>query len=408
MLTLGGLFPKLIQPKIPMIISGTSKLKKIAPRLRKYALSDDQVSMTKGLRFTSAFAQPVPGHVEEDVLEIGRALHPILVKPLVEQLLDQVVRRLHRQDLAVVHDRDPVAKRFGLIHVMGGQENGPSFRADRFRQLPQVASRLRIEAGGRLVEEEDLRLVDERRRDAEALLLAARQLGNGRARLLGEVHLLQDRHGIDRAVVERPEHVEQLEQAQAVEEGRGLQLDTNQVLNLVRILADVDAGDDCPALFGSTQTFEDLHRGRLAGAVGTKQSEDLTLFHPERDAVNRHQAPVPLSQSVDDDSKPLSRGGETRISGLCRHAHARDIMVATDVCPQALDRSRTERPCHGSASRRASTRRKSNQLAHEARVFSKITSCSPGMKPSSRLIASMPALSARLSVCTRVIPCSVA
>jgi hypothetical protein len=38
--------------------------------LRKKAFSDDQVSITNGLRFTLAFAESVPGHVEEDVLEV--------------------------------------------------------------------------------------------------------------------------------------------------------------------------------------------------------------------------------------------------------------------------------------------------------------------------------------------------
>src|SRR6266851_1986098 len=374
MLTLGVPLPKLIKPKIPMIISGTSRLKKIAPRLRKYAFSDDQVSMTKGLRVTSAFAQPVPGHVEEDVLEIGRALHPILVKPLVEQPLDQGIGGLHGQDLSVVHDRHPVAQRFGLIHVVRGEHDGPTFRPNRFRQLPQVASSLGIQPGGGFVEEEDLGLVDERGRDTEALLLSARQLGYRRARLLGQVHLLQDRHGIDRAVVERAEHVEQLEQVQAIEEGRGLELHPDQVLHFLRVLADVDAGDDRLAVVRTAQALEDLDRRRLAGTIGAEQSEDLALLDPERDAVNRHQAPVPFSQSVDDDREPLGLGAKTGISWSGDHAHARDIIAAVAV----------------------------------ASVFSKITICSPGTKPSSRLIASIPALSARLSVCTRVIRFSVA
>src|SRR2546421_7618346 len=136
--------------------------------------------MTKGLLLTSAFAKSVPSHVEEDVFEIGRPLHPILVKTLVEQPLDQRVRWLHRQDLSVIHDRDPIAERFGLVHVMRGQHDGPSFGPNRFRQLPQVASSLRIEAGRGFVEKEDLWLVDERRRNAEALLLPAGELVDGR------------------------------------------------------------------------------------------------------------------------------------------------------------------------------------------------------------------------------------
>src|SRR4029077_105780 len=180
MLTLGVPLPKLIRPKIPMIISGTRRLKKMAPRLRKYAFSEDQVSMTKGLRVTSAFAESVPGHVEEDVLEIRRALHPVLVKSLVEQPLDQGVGGFHGQDLSMVHDRHAVAQRFGLIHVVGSQHDGPTFRPNRVRELPQVASSLRSQTGGGFVEEQDLGLVDERGRNTETLLLSARQLVDGR------------------------------------------------------------------------------------------------------------------------------------------------------------------------------------------------------------------------------------
>src|SRR4029077_18405444 len=127
------------------------------------------------------------------------------------------------------------------------------------------------------------------------------------------------------------------------------------VLHLVRILTDVDAGHDRLAFVRAPQALEDLHRGRLAGAVGAEQPEDLSLFDAKRDPVNRHQAPVALSQSVDDDREPLRLGAETGIAWSRNHAHARDIIAAVGVWPQGSDRNRTERACHGSASTRAST-----------------------------------------------------
>src|SRR6266852_3302398 len=51
---------------------------------------------------------------------------------------------------------------------------------------------------------------------------------------------------------------------------------------------------------------------------------------------------------------------------------------------------------------------RSQRAVADAIVFSRTTSTSPGSKASSRLIASMPALSARLSVCTFGIPCCAA
>ena len=50
----------------------------------------------------------------------------------------------------------------------------------------QLAARLRVEAGGRLVEEHELGLVDEREREREPLPLAARQRVERGVGLVGE------------------------------------------------------------------------------------------------------------------------------------------------------------------------------------------------------------------------------
>ena len=42
------------------------------------------------------------------------------------ELADQRGGRARLEDLAVVHDRDPVAQRLGLVHVVGGQHDGPA------------------------------------------------------------------------------------------------------------------------------------------------------------------------------------------------------------------------------------------------------------------------------------------
>src|SRR2546430_10345235 len=57
------------------------------------------------------------------------------------------------------------------------------------------------------------------------LFRSAGQRADFRASLLGQVHLLEDRHRVDRPLVEGGEQIQQLQQTQAVEEGRGLQLD---------------------------------------------------------------------------------------------------------------------------------------------------------------------------------------
>src|SRR5438445_444779 len=64
--------------------------------------------MTKGFRFISRLPEPVARHVQEDVLQVRRALHPLALEALVDQPLDEGIGGLHRKDLAVVHDGPPI------------------------------------------------------------------------------------------------------------------------------------------------------------------------------------------------------------------------------------------------------------------------------------------------------------
>ena len=55
-------------------------------------------------------------------------------------------------------------------------------------QVPELAARLRVEAGGRLVEEEQLGIADQRAGEREPLLLPARQRADARVALLLQLH----------------------------------------------------------------------------------------------------------------------------------------------------------------------------------------------------------------------------
>ena len=86
---------------------------------------------------------------------------------------DQVVRGVQGGDRAVDDDGDPVAQRLGLVEVVGGVDDGAALRLEPAQHLPQIAAGLRVERGGRLVEEDQLRVVHERGGDGQALALAA-------------------------------------------------------------------------------------------------------------------------------------------------------------------------------------------------------------------------------------------
>ena len=83
-------------------------------------------------------------------------------------------RRALGQQLAVEDVAELVAA-LGLVHVMRADENGDAARGKRVQLLPEVAPRLRVDAGGRLVEQQQFRLVQQAGRQRQPLLPAARQ-----------------------------------------------------------------------------------------------------------------------------------------------------------------------------------------------------------------------------------------
>ena len=74
-------------------------------------------------------------------------------------------------------ERDrPLADRANQLAVVRRHEDGGPFRVDLAEQVHDLEGEIGIEIARRLVREDERRLVDERPRDRDALLLAARQL----------------------------------------------------------------------------------------------------------------------------------------------------------------------------------------------------------------------------------------
>jgi hypothetical protein len=73
-----------------------------------------------------------------------------------------------------VQDRDPVGEFLGLVEILGRQERGRAAIGEILDHLPHLDAALRVEAGGRLVEEDDPRVADKAHGDVEATAHAAR------------------------------------------------------------------------------------------------------------------------------------------------------------------------------------------------------------------------------------------
>ncbi|CCH16009.1 Protein of unknown function [Micromonospora lupini str. Lupac 08] len=192
-------------------------------------------------------------------------------------------------DLAVVHDRDPVAERVGLVEVVRGDEDGHAVAAQSPDLVPHVGAALRVEAGGRLVQEDDLRLVDDAERDLDAPTLAA---GVGLALavgVLGELEGLQRADGallrVGLADAVHPGVQDQFLAGGGLVPGAAALRDVADATpHLRRVLAQVGAGDGGLAAVRLDERGEHPQRGGLAGAVGAEEAEDLTLGDLQVDA----------------------------------------------------------------------------------------------------------------------------
>ena len=103
----------------------------------------------------------------------------------------QLRRRVESEDVAVIHDRHPVAELVGFFHVVRRQQDGLAVVVEIAEDLPQRDAALRIEARGRLVEEQHLRPMHDRPCHHQPLRHAARQRHHRRLRSLDEPHPLQ-------------------------------------------------------------------------------------------------------------------------------------------------------------------------------------------------------------------------
>ena len=87
---------------------------------------------------------------------------------------DQLFRRSDLDDLAVLHDREPVGEPDRFIEIMGDEHDCLLEHALEAHELRlHLAADKRIEGGERLVEKPDFGLYRERAGNADPLLLAA-------------------------------------------------------------------------------------------------------------------------------------------------------------------------------------------------------------------------------------------
>ena len=265
-----------------------------------------------------------------------------------------VLRRARRDDAPGRDDRDAVGEGLRLVHVVRGEEDRLAQVAQAADHVPGLAARRGVEAGGRLVEEEQLGVADQGEGDVEPPLLPARERRGPGVRLLGEADQLHRLVDVARGGVVAGVLLDGLPRRELRDQPGLLEDEADAVApGAIRLLR-IDAEHAHLAGVAGAVALEDLDRGRLARAVRSDEGEDLAGADLEIDPPHRLEAVVGLAQALDADHR-LAHGTDvmdapiddtqargTRPLARCRlrlelHVAVDDLQL--DVVPLAQSRA---------------------------------------------------------------------
>ena len=218
----------------------------------------------------------------------------------------QRVGRARGHDPAGGQDRHPVGQVLGLVHVVGGEQDRLAELAEALDQLPGTPPGRRVEPGGRLVQEEQVRVADQPEGQVEPSLLAARQRLDPGAGLLAQADQVDHLPGGARGRIVAAEQLQHLAHGELAEVAGGLEHDADPLAEVPPAPPRVEAEHLDLAGVAVPVPLEDLHGGRLAGPVRSQQREALPLGDLEVDAADGFQLAVALAQAGHADGRHRS------------------------------------------------------------------------------------------------------
>src|SRR3954454_12697649 len=252
----------------------------------------------------------------------------------------QFFRGAVRDDPATVDDDRPRAGGVDLLQDVGG-EHDRFFAAQLADEVAHLVLLVRVEAVGRLIHDQDIRVVDQRLREAGAVLVALRQ------RVDGLVEHRVEEAALDYAVQrlsagaprEAPQLGREIEEALDRHVGIGcgvLGQIANEALRLQRGFGDVEAADGNLALGRRHEAGDHAHGGRLACPVRAEEAEHFAALDGERNAVDCPLRPEGLHEVIDPDHQTwvVSNSSRGRIIAQKRRGAGRRGFKASDFALQ--------------------------------------------------------------------------
>ena len=165
-----------------------------------------------------------------------------------------------------------------------------------FDEIPQLPPRLRIEARGRLVEEQKIRIAHQGASQRQPLFLPARKIPHPRWRFLLELHQGDDLLRRRASGEEAAEQAHGFVHRELFGKLRLLELDAQALAELRRVGRPVQTQNLDLAGIGRGKALADLDGSGLAGAVGTEETETFRRLHFEVQAVDRDHVFVRLTK----------------------------------------------------------------------------------------------------------------
>src|SRR5690606_18434859 len=219
----------------------------------------------------------------------------------------ELIARAARGDAPAMDDHDVRADDLDLLEDVGREEDR-ALLTDRSEHFSEVSDLLGVEADGGLVEDEDLRLAEERIGEPDSLAIAAREGADDAAANVRDVGCLEARVDLALALrardpLETRPIAQVLDHAHVGIEGHALREIADLAPHGERVLADVVPRDAHDAAVAGKESNEDAERRRFAGAVRSEEADDLDVAHVERDATERAHRAVALRKLDDLDDR---------------------------------------------------------------------------------------------------------
>ena len=209
-----------------------------------------------------------------------------------------------RDHLPVVDDGDPVGQLIGFLEVLGSQQQRRPLAPQLAHDGPDLVAAARIQARGRLVEEQHPWAGQQARGDVEPAAHAAGVGPGGPVGRLSQVEPLEQLAGAAACVLaghveQTAEHLQVLAPGQELVDRRELPRQADQVADSASLAHDVVAQDLRAPRIGRQQRGQNANQRGLARPVRAQQAKHHPRWDLEPGAIQRHGLPEALDHALD-------------------------------------------------------------------------------------------------------------